>query len=222
MLSGEDLVGHDAECVEIGTIVDVGIARGLLRRHVRRRANLCPGLRDRRLTGEGRRGANRAGDPEIGDHRCAFAQQHVLGLDVAVDDPLPVRVRERPGDVAQHTLGLVQRQRSRLQPLPERRAGDIGHRIVRQSVDVTRRQQGDDMRVLKTRGEPDLALEALRRHAGAQVRRQQLDHDVSAESPVLGEKDARHAAAAQLSLDGVRRSQRVLQTVAEVVGHSEM
>jgi hypothetical protein len=59
------------------------------------------------------------------------------------------------------------------------------------------------MRVLKARRELDLALEPIRRDAGAELRRQELYDDAPAESRFLGEKDARHATAAQLTLDRV-------------------
>ena len=46
-------------------------------------------------------------DAEVGDHRDAAGEQHVVRLDVAVDDAVLVRVRERARDVAQdaHRLG---------------------------------------------------------------------------------------------------------------------
>src|SRR5688572_7537779 len=54
-------------------------------------------------------------------------------------------------------------------------------------------QQRNDMRMLKPRGELDLALEAVTRDAAAEVRRQQLHDDATAQTPVLGEKLARHS-----------------------------
>ena len=47
-LSGQQLVRHRAERVDVGAVVDVRIARRLLGRHVRRRADGRADLRERR------------------------------------------------------------------------------------------------------------------------------------------------------------------------------
>ena len=76
-----------------GSLVRRRIGRGLLRRHVHRRADVVT-----RLGYLGRsflpRCLHRLGDSEIGDDRRALAKQNVLGLDVAVHNSLPVRVGE--------------------------------------------------------------------------------------------------------------------------------
>jgi hypothetical protein len=46
------------------------------------------------------------GDPEVGHHRLAFLQQDVLGLDVAVDHALAVRVVQGTGHLAREFDGL--------------------------------------------------------------------------------------------------------------------
>src|SRR5206468_707280 len=70
---------------------------------------------------------------------------------------------------------------------------------------------------LERRGEADLALEAVgaqhRRHVG----RENLEHHLPAERSLLREEDAAHAAAAQLTLDGVLRAEGVLEAAAEIV-----
>ena len=75
------------------------------------------------------------------------------------------------------------------------------------------------MRMLQPRGELDLALEPLDRHARRELRRQQLDDDLSSERELRGHEDPRHPAAAELPLDGVGRAQRRLEVLAERVAH---
>jgi hypothetical protein len=59
------------------------------------------------------------------------------------------------------------------------------------------------MGVLKSGGEPNLALEALGTYTGSKVRVQHLHDHASTQSRVLGDKDAAHAATAKLALERV-------------------
>ena len=61
----------------------------------------------------------------------------------------------------------------------------------------------------------DLALEPVDVDAGAELDRHDLDDDVSAERGLGRREHARHPAAAELALDGVRRAEHRLQLVAE-------
>ena len=91
--SGDHLVQHAAERVDVGAAVD-GLPLRLLGRQVRRGPEHRRGLLDRLL---------RVADPrdaEVRDLHVARRGDHdVAGLDVAVDDALVVRGGERVGDV---------------------------------------------------------------------------------------------------------------------------
>ena len=77
----------------------------------------------------------RLGDAEVGDDRRAAGEQHVVRLDVAMDDAALVRVRQRLRDVAQDADRLGDRQRARArEPRAQRLALDERHRVVRQAV----------------------------------------------------------------------------------------
>jgi hypothetical protein len=93
----EQFVGDHAGRVQIGLRRDLA-ARGLLGRHVGRGADDLPGrrpVRSRRHLADGLR------DPEVGDLRVPVGRdQHVLRLEVAVDDP----VRGGLGEPAEHAL----------------------------------------------------------------------------------------------------------------------
>ena len=85
-------------------MVHVRIAGGLLRRHVGRGAE-----------GEAERGQgvparggfrHRLGHAEVGDQRMLSGEQHVVGLDVAMDHALLVGVGERVGHFAENPRRL--------------------------------------------------------------------------------------------------------------------
>ena len=64
--------------------------------------------------------------------------------------------------------------------------------------------------MLELGGDLDLALESIDVDAGDQLRAEELHHDPSTECRLLGDKDAGHAAAAQLTLDQVGGADRLL------------
>ena len=89
--AGEQLVEHDPDRVEVGARVD-RVALRLLGREVLRRAHDRAGL--------GHVGGAGARDPEVGDLRAPLVvDDHVVGLDVAVHDPAPVREARRLEDL---------------------------------------------------------------------------------------------------------------------------
>jgi len=90
--SGQHLVGHQTCCVDVDPMVDIGIAGRLLGRHVRRGADREPGRGERGCTGGG---VERLGQAEVSHLNVGPHEQHILGLNVAVDDPLAVGVGER-------------------------------------------------------------------------------------------------------------------------------
>ena len=105
-LAGEHLVRHRTERVEVDARVDRLLAHRLLGTHVLRRAEREAGLRHARsarlLHGER--------DAEVRDERVPALQQNVLGLDVAMDHAVLVRVVERVGDLARDAQRVVDRK----------------------------------------------------------------------------------------------------------------
>ena len=161
-----------------------------LGRHVAGGARDLAGLRDR-----GR--VLRAGHAEIRHAGAAVTiEQHVPRLDVSVDDPGGVDVRERAEHVGGQTLrvGLA----AGVDPVLKRATGHVGHHQVRAldvRVEVVDR---DQVGVLQPRGDPRLAPEPG--EPGAVLDQpfgQDLDRHGTLQQRVVREPDARGCSRAQ-------------------------
>ena len=92
-LADQHFIEHGTEGVDVRPGGDLALAHGLLRAHVMRRSQGQPCLGHASPAG----GAHRQGDPEVRHQRRAVVQQDVLGLDVAVDHTVSMRVVEGAG-----------------------------------------------------------------------------------------------------------------------------
>ena len=63
-------------------------------------------------------------DPEVGYRRAAPCEQHVVRLDVAMHDAVPVRELERARHVAQDPRGLADAEWTAREAVPQRLAFD--------------------------------------------------------------------------------------------------
>ena len=213
-VSGEELVEDDPGGVEIRGLVDRRAAR-LLGREVLRGAD------DRALL----RHLARAGarDAEVRDLDHALrVDDDVVRLDVAVDDPVAVRVAERSEDLARVRDGDRHRARATLaDQLLERAPLDVLHddevRAVRLPAVVDR----DDVRMGEPGGVRRLAAEALDELVVVRVALvQDLHRDPPAELLVLREVDVGHPSAAELPGDPVARGEE--RSVERVLGRHDV
>src|SRR5689334_15566802 len=147
-------------------------------------------------------------------------EQYVLWLDVAMHDAMLVRALECKGDIAQDRNRARERYGALLDPVAQRHAVDERHRIERETGGLSRGEHGDDAWVLQPRGNLDLALEPFTGDVRRELWAQDFDDNASRESSLLGEKDARHPAAAELTLDGIGGSQCGLKLFLEAVWHA--
>ena len=143
-------------------------------------------------------------DAEVGDERLAILEEDVLGLDVAMDDPLPVSGVERAGDLLGEPDRVVHGELLlSVEPAPERFAIDERHDVEQQAVGGTGVEQREDVGVLKRRGELDLGEEALGAQDRGKFRVKDLDGDWPVMPQVFRQVDGGHASAAELVLDRV-------------------
>ena len=196
-LAGQELEENDPGRVQVGRLVDWRSA-GLLGREVLRGAHDCALLRHLARA--------RSGDPEVRHLDDAFrVDDHVVGLDVAVDDAVSVRVSERGENLTR--VGDSDRdwaQAARADELLQRAPLDVLHDDVVGAVVLAAIEDRDDVRVGEAGCVCRLAPEALDELVVVRVPRvQDLDRDPASELLVLGEVHVGHAAAAELPRDAV-------------------
>jgi hypothetical protein len=142
----------------------------------------------------------------------ARRKKDVLRLDVAVNDSAAVRTRQRVGNLRSNAKRIRNRQTT-FAPyaLAQTFTLDEGHRIVKQTASLSRGQEGQDVGMLQPRNDLDLTLESLGVDGAGEISWEQFDHHFPAEPYFLGEENAGHPTATQLSLYGVARAQRHLK-----------
>ena len=146
----------------------------------------------------------RLGDAEVCDDRVPVLVEHdVIGLDVAMDDFLLMRVRQRAGDVGEDLLDLGRREAAACrQNAGERLAPQKLHDEVDDSSRFPDTINRNDVRVLELGGGAGFALEALDEFLiEGERERQDLDRDFAVELLFVRFEYDRHAAAPQLVED---------------------
>jgi hypothetical protein len=194
-------------------MIDVRRACRLFGRHVRRRSDSGARLRQVRDAVPCLEVRLRPGcvyglrNPEVTHHGRAAGEEDVLRLDVAMNHSLGVRVLQCACNVTKDPQGIVERNRSSRDPRPKRIPRHEWHRVVREIRGSAGGVHGHDVRVLQAGRDLHLTGEALGGDTGGQVGRQDLDYDPSAQSRLLGYKDARHPATRQLTLEDIRSTE---------------
>ncbi len=198
LVAGQHLVEHHAQREEVGPVVHL-LALDLLRRHVVGRAE------ELTLLGEVR--AVEPGDAEVRDlHPVVRGDEDVRRLDVAVDDPVRMRVVQRVphlGDGVDHELHrqrlVVLEQELQVRPAHVLH-GDEGDPVLARLHHVV---DGDDVGMGQDAGALRLAHEAepellhlLVLDGVADAER--LERDQTADQRVAGEVDHPHGALADL------------------------
>ena len=112
----EHLVGHHAERVDVAARVEL-LALELLRAHVRRRAEHRALLRElllllRVLASSALGDAEVEHLDEVAPRPRAVGQVDVRRLEIAVDDPLVVRLLERAADLPEDAVDALGRERA--------------------------------------------------------------------------------------------------------------
>ena len=198
--AGDDLVGGDAERIQIAAAIDA-LGRRLLGRDILRRPHENARARQALTTGLGR-----LGDPKIGQQHAPVGIDHdILRLDIAVDCALRVGIIERRRDRLDDSDRVAQPQCSALfDDRVERTAAHILHRDIAQPVVLADIVDRDDIRVPQIRSGDGLAIETPGELGiDRQLRRQHLERHRALEQGIARAVHARHAAAPDLFLDQV-------------------
>ena len=195
--SRKQLVEHDADRIEIGGLVDRRTLR-LLGRQVLRSAD------DRSRFGHLTYACAR--DAEVRHLQSALAvDEHVVRLDVAMDDAVAMREPDRSEDLTRVVNCEVDRRgTTRDDQLLQRATVEVLHRDVVGAFRLAAVIDRDDVRMRKAGCVLRLTAEALDELivAGVTVV-QDLDRDAPAEHLVFGQVDVRHPTRAELAQDAV-------------------
>ncbi len=188
------LVEEAPEREHVGPRVDVARAARLLGRHVARRADEHPGLRQIAPQALAR-------DAEVEHARlvevAAGGEHHVRRLHVAVHDPARVRVTERGGDPRAERERVVHAEALALQARREALALEPFHREERPVLPFAVRNVTNDVRVVEVREHLGLAHEAR----PLVDRAEQLQRDEPARSAIARAVHRRHPAGARVRKD---------------------
>jgi hypothetical protein len=140
------------------------LAERLLGRHVGERADRHARhghARRRRRRIVRTLGGQPLGQAEVDDLREAVGRDHhVLGLQVAVDDPNGVGLGQPLGDLRRNREHLLRRQRAACERLAKRLPLDELHRDVEAAFGFSNVVHRDDVRVVERRGGSGFPLEA--------------------------------------------------------------
>jgi hypothetical protein len=201
-LAREHLEEHDAEGEDVRPVVH-RVAANLLGRHVADRAHHHAGLgstsdhrRRRRLAAAGADRRDLAGETEVEDLHVPVARdEHVLGLQVAMDDALRMRGREALGNLTGVFRGALRRERPGFERLAKRLSLEQlhdGEVLPRGFAEIV---NGEDVRMRERRDGHGLALEPRAGvGVGGEAWRKDLDGDVAIQLRVAGAIDLAHAA----------------------------
>jgi hypothetical protein len=141
-------------------MIDVRIGGGLLRGHVCRRAD--GDARGRESLRCSARFADRLRHAEVGHQDMTSGEQHVVGFDVPMDYAACVRVGKCVRDLAQEPNRLGNGELPLpCQPGAQGFAVDERHDVIEETVGVSGVEDGQNVGVLKLRGDLDFAGEPV-------------------------------------------------------------
>ena len=131
-------------------------------------------------------------------------KQHVAGLDVAVHDPVSVRVIEGLRHVRRETHGVIDGELTfSFESFPKGLPFHVRHHVEEKRVRLARIEERQNMWVLQVRRRLDLGQEALGSDDRGELGLEDLQRDAAMVLEVFREKDRRHPTLAELSLDDV-------------------
>jgi hypothetical protein len=193
------------EAIEIAPAIDVRVACRLLGTHVRWSTQHEAGCRYAIATGDG----DGQCDPEVCDNCVTRLEQQVLWLDVAMDHAALMCVAQSAGHFPRDPNGVANgEQLLAVEALPERLAFDERHDVIEETIDLTRREYGNDVRMNELRGDVDFAKKTVYPDDGGNGGIEHFDRNIPARMALLSEEHLRHSSSTELALDRVLVSKR--------------
>ena len=215
-----------AERVDLAARIELGLAEHLLRRHeVRRAPRLARGI-DAEIA-HGKRGdaevdeANAWRDVVV--DRAGSLEQHVLGLEIAVQHAFAVNVRERVGDLDEDSSNFVGVERLIVrEAIGERLPADVGHDHVDHAVRLAEREQRHHRRMAQVRDGARFAEQALAFVVAPRaIAAEHFDRDEAVEVALAREVDRAECTGAKRANDLIAVAELPLDGGAIVFGHSD-
>jgi hypothetical protein len=141
---------------------------------------------------------------EVGEQRLSVRDEQVLRLHVAMHHAVLVRIAQCVGHLADDAYRFSETERVvRVEAVAKRSAFDHWHDEIQEAVRAARVVERQDVRMLETRHQHDLAREPLGADGRRVVGMQHLECDGPVVLEVVREVHGRHAAAADLAADTV-------------------
>ncbi len=213
--TGQHLVQHTAEAVDVAAAVNPGAAAGLLGTHVCR----CPDHPPDQLGLIPAAGADSARHAEVGHHRLASQEQDVVWLDVPMHNAQAVGVGQRARHLGGDLHRVVHRQRTLTrEPLCQVFTRHVRHDIVQQALGLAGIVDGQDVGMGQAGGDLDLSKEPVLALVETGLDLEQLERHLPLVLGVVGQVDHSHPAPPQLTLDGVAPA-KLLRSTGVLVGH---
>ena len=153
-------------------------------------------------------------DAEVRHDGLAVLKQHVVGFDIAVDDPVAVGVAEPRGDFGGDTERVGDGElRLPREPGAKRLPLDVRHDVEHRTLDAAGIEQRENVGMLQFGGRLDLPQEPVDADAHRQLEMHDFDGDLAIVAHIVGEIDVGHAAGADLPLHGVAVRHGQLQLI---------
>lgn len=146
--------------------------------------------------------------------------ENVFRLDVAMHHPLLVRVAQCISNFSENLRRFLNRQLTNTgKPCAKILSTDERHRVVEERALRTCGQQRNDVRMLKSCSELNLAAESVDVDSRCEIGREDLDDDLAVQLDIGCNEDTRHSCAAELAIDAVCCAQQLLKLALKVRSH---
>lgn len=203
--TSQRLKEHTSQAIEVAARIECGVARRLLRTHVRRRTQNHACLRQRGVACK----THSARNSEIREKGVTVLQKNIPRFDVPVDDAFSMRERQRIRHPSGDAHRIFYRQTTlERQTIAQRSFLDVRHNVIQHSVGDARIVQRQNVRMREAGGEFDFTQESIAAHEGGELRVKDLDCHLAPMLHIIGQVDSRRPAAPQFANDPVAISKR--------------